>query len=145
MLTVVNSAYSFLILNYMDFSTFFLSETFKLHGEVAHQRSFPSYSDATCYLLAAVVYVLQRGCYYCHVIVSVDAAGYCKAQQVESCEAVLTCNRVAVGKQIADFASADAGFEIQFNGQCLCRELLFGHVCQHLRRVDEYGVAAAGR
>ncbi len=65
------------------------------------------------------------------MVVGVGAAGNRKAQQVEAVEAVFAGHGVAVGKDIAYFATADACFAIEFNSQCLRREFFFGYFRQN--------------
>lgn len=120
------------------------SEAFELHGEVAHERGFPGYAHAVGDLLATVVDVLQGGGNNGHVVVGVDATRYGQTQKVESAKTVFTRDGVAVGQEIAYFATADACFEVEFDGQCLGGKLLFGHVGEHFGGVDEDGVAAGG-
>ena len=109
---------------------------------MAHERSFPCDAYSACYFLAAVVHILQRGCYNGHVVVGIYAARYGEAQQVKPCKAVLACNGVAVGQQVSYLASAYSGLEVKLNGERLCWEFLFWNACEHLRGVNEYGVAA---
>ena len=109
---------------------------------MAHERSFPCDAYSACYFLAAVVHILQRGCYNGHVVVGIYAARYGEAQQVKPGKAVLACNGVAVGQQVSYLASAYSGLEVQLYRKRLGGEFLFGNACEHLRGVNEYGVAA---
>lgn len=85
----------------------YILQSLELHGEVAHERCFPRNSYTACNLSPALINVLQRSCYNSDVVVCVDAARNGKAQQVETCEAVFASNRVAVGQEITNLASAD--------------------------------------
>ena len=121
---------------------FLLSDTFKLYGEVSHQRSFPLDSYSVVYFVSSVIYILQGNSNNVHVIVCIDTARNCKTQQVKSVETVFSCNRVTVGKDISYFASAYAGFKIKLYCKSLCREFFFRNICKHFVGINKYCVSA---
>ena len=121
-----------------------VSEPLKLHGEVAHEGCFPGDAHAALDVVAAVIDVLQRHGDDIHVVVGVDAARDGEAQEVEAGEAVFPRDGVAVGEQVAYLTSADAGFEVELDGERLGGEFLLGHLGQHAVGIDEDGVAACG-
>ena len=51
---------------------------------------------------------------------------------------------VAVGQHIANLAATDASLQVKLTGQGLCRELLLGHVREHLVSVDEHTMTTHG-
>ena len=121
-----------------------LAQALKLAGEVAHQLGFPGDFEAALDAVATVIHVLQRGGNHVHVVVGINTARDAEAHEVVAAEAVLARDRVAVGEHVANLAGADAGFEIEFAGQCLGGELLFRDLGQHLVGIDEDGVATSG-
>ena len=122
----------------------FLTQSFQLHGEVAHQGSFPLDGNTAGDFVATVIHVLQGGGNHVHVVVGIDAACDAQAQQVEAAKAVLAGHGVTVGQDVADFTTADTSLQIELACQGLSGELFLGNVAQHLVGVDKQSVTANG-
>ena len=77
------------------------------------------------------------------MVVGVNTAWDAETHEVVATETVLTCDRVTVGEDVTDLASADTGFEVELACQSLCRELFLRDVGQNLVGIDEDGVTAS--
>ena len=108
------------------------AEKFELHCEVAQKLCLPGNLHTTGNFVATVVYIFQGCCNHIHVVVGVCAAADAETQEVVAIKTVLTCHRIAVGKQITDFAATHACLEIQLYGETLCGKLLFRNTVEHL-------------
>ena len=120
-----------------------LAETAELASEVAHKFGFPSDFKSALDRIAAIVNILKSSCNYVHVVVGVDAARDAEAYEVVATEAVFASDRVAVGENVANFASADTCFEVELAGQCLCGELFLWDVGEHLVGINKDGVSTS--
>ena len=120
---------------------FKLFQSLELAGEMTHQFSFPGDFQTTFDGVAAVVDVLQSCCDDVHVVVGVNTAWDAETHEVVATETVLTCDRVTVGEDVTDFASADTCFEVKLACQSLSREFFLRDVGQNLVGIDEDGVA----
>lgn len=112
-----------------------------MYCEVAHEFCFPCDAYAVFYVVAAVINVLQSCCDDIHVVVCINAAGDAETEKIQATEAVLACDRVTVGEDVAYFAATDASFEIKFDSECLCREFFLRHVGEDAVSIDEESVA----
>ena len=95
---------------------------------MSHQLCLPDDADAVADGVATVVYVLEGCGNHVHVVVGIYTAGDAQAQQIEASEAVLACDGVSAGKDVADLATADTGLKIKLYGERLCRELFLWYV-----------------
>lgn len=109
---------------------------------MAHQRCFPCDAYAVCNLFSAVEHILESGGNHVHMVIGIYSSRDSQTEQVQSAETVFTGYGVAVGKDVAYFASSDTGFEVELYGKSLCGELFFRNSCKDFACVNEDGMSA---
>ena len=80
---------------------------------MAHEFSFPNNLHTAGDFVTTVVNVLESGSDHVHMVVGVCAAADAKTEEVISAETVFTSHGIAVGEDVANFASTHAGFAIE--------------------------------
>ena len=121
-----------------------LFQAFELAGEVAHELGFPSDFETAFDGFATVVHILEGGGDDIHVVVGVDTTGDAEAHEVVATKAVFTGHGVAVGQDVANFASTDTGFKVELAGKGLGGELFLGNLGEDSVGIDKDGVTTGG-
>lgn len=112
---------------------------------MAHQLGLLGDTVAPRDFVTALEHIAEGGGNHTHVVVGICATWNGQTAKVKAAETVFARHRVAVGKNIADFAGADSGLFVKLHSERLGGEFLFGDVGEHLRGIHKIAWPPAGR